>query len=130
MDTFPAPDSNSVASSVAAVRQAWLDAVRVGDVKRLAAMVTGNVVVVHGNGRGGARQRASYCNSWARRKCSAERDSTGVDPPTGLHLIWLYARYQSSRVSGRRLSPWSGLARRVWYTFKQLLRNLYAAPAM
>ena len=51
MDTFPAPDSNSVASSVAAVRQAWLDAVRTGDIERLAAMVTDDVVVVHGNGR-------------------------------------------------------------------------------
>jgi len=51
VDTFPAPDSNSVASSVAAVRQAWLDAVRAGDLERLAAMVTDDVVVVHGNGR-------------------------------------------------------------------------------
>jgi len=49
--TFPAPDSNSVASCVAAVRQAWLDAVGAGDVERLAAFVTHDVVVVHGNGR-------------------------------------------------------------------------------
>ena len=51
VDTFPTPDSNSVASSVAAVRQAWLDAVGAGDVERLAAMVNDDVVVVHGNGR-------------------------------------------------------------------------------
>ena len=51
METFPAPDIGSVTSSVAAVRQAWLDAVRTGDVERLAAMVTDDVVVVHGNGR-------------------------------------------------------------------------------
>jgi len=51
VDTFPAPDSNSVASSVAAARQAWLYAVKAGDVERLAAMVTDDVVVVHGNGR-------------------------------------------------------------------------------
>ena len=51
MHTFPTPGSNSVASSVAAFRQAWLDAVRAGDVERLAAMVTDDVVVVHGNGR-------------------------------------------------------------------------------
>jgi len=51
VETFPAPDINSVTSSVAAVRQAWLDAVRTGDVERLAAMVTDDVVVVHGNGR-------------------------------------------------------------------------------
>ena len=38
MDAFPAPDSNLVASSAAAVRQAWLDAVAAGDVERIAAM--------------------------------------------------------------------------------------------
>ena len=51
MDTFPEPDSNSVTSSIAAVRQARLDAVRAADAERLAAMVTDDVVVVHGNGR-------------------------------------------------------------------------------
>ena len=51
MHNFRTPDSNSVASSVAAVRQAWLDAVGAGDVERLAAMVTDDVVVVDGNGR-------------------------------------------------------------------------------
>jgi uncharacterized protein (TIGR02246 family) len=51
VDTFPEPDSNTVPSSIAAVRQAWLDAVRAGDAERLAAMVTDDVVVVHGNGR-------------------------------------------------------------------------------
>jgi len=49
--TLPTPDSNSVVSSVAAVREAWLDALRAGDVERLAAMVADDVVVVHGNGR-------------------------------------------------------------------------------
>lgn len=51
MDTFPEPDINLAFSSIAAVRQAWLDAVRAGDAERLAAMVTDDVVVVHGNGR-------------------------------------------------------------------------------
>ena len=51
MDTFPEPHCNSVPSSITAVRQAWLDAVRAGDAERLAAMVTDDVVVVHGNGR-------------------------------------------------------------------------------
>jgi len=37
--------------SIAAVRQAWLDAVKAGDAERLAALVTDDVVVVHGNGR-------------------------------------------------------------------------------
>ena len=38
MDIFPEPDGNTVTSSITAVR-------------RLAAMVTNDVVVVHGNGR-------------------------------------------------------------------------------
>lgn len=38
-------------SSIAAVRQEWLDAVKAGDAERLAALVTDDVVVVHGNGR-------------------------------------------------------------------------------
>ncbi len=51
MNTFPEQESNSVATSIAAVRQAWLDAIRAADVERLVAMVTNDVVVVHGNGR-------------------------------------------------------------------------------
>jgi uncharacterized protein (TIGR02246 family) len=51
VDTFPEPQSNTVTSTIAAVRQAWLDAVRAGDAERLAAMVTDDVVVMHGNGR-------------------------------------------------------------------------------
>ncbi len=51
MDILPQPKTSSVASSVAAVRQAWLDAIRAADVERLAALVTDDVVVVHGNGR-------------------------------------------------------------------------------
>jgi uncharacterized protein (TIGR02246 family) len=44
-------DERSLLSSVAAVRRAWLEAVRAGDFERLAAMVTDDVVVVHGDGR-------------------------------------------------------------------------------
>jgi uncharacterized protein (TIGR02246 family) len=51
VNTFPEPDGNTVVSSIAAVRQAWLVAVRTGDAEQLAAMVTDDVVVVHGNGR-------------------------------------------------------------------------------
>lgn len=39
------------ASKIAAVREAWLAAVKAGDANRLAEMVTDDVVVVHGNGR-------------------------------------------------------------------------------
>jgi len=41
----------SVVSSIAAVRQAWLDAIKAADVEQLASLVTDDVVVVHGNGR-------------------------------------------------------------------------------
>ena len=51
MDTLPEANGNTVASSIAAIRQAWLNAVRAGDAERLAAMVADDVVVVHGNGR-------------------------------------------------------------------------------
>lgn len=51
MNASQEPDRDTVTSSIAALRQAWLNAVRSGDVERLAAMVTDDVVVVHGNGR-------------------------------------------------------------------------------
>jgi len=44
-------DRNSAISPTAAICQAWLDAVRAGDVERLASLVTDDVVVVHANGR-------------------------------------------------------------------------------
>src|SRR5215831_15028890 len=43
--------ADDVASAIAVVRQAWLDAVRERDVERLGAPVTDDVVVVHGHGR-------------------------------------------------------------------------------
>ena len=51
MRAFPRPEANSVVASIAAVREAWLEAVRASDAERLAAMVTEDVVVVHGDGR-------------------------------------------------------------------------------
>jgi len=51
MGIFPQHETNSVASSLAAVRQAWLNAVRAFDAQRLAALMTDDVVVVHGDGR-------------------------------------------------------------------------------
>jgi len=51
MDTIPKPDDDSTPSSIDAVRRAWLDAIRTADVERLAALVTDDVVVVHGTGR-------------------------------------------------------------------------------
>jgi len=51
MDISPQQEASFVIASIAAVRQAWLEAVRAADAGRLAAMVTDDVVVVHGNGR-------------------------------------------------------------------------------
>ena len=52
MGTIPKPNSDSAASSsVEALRHAWLHAIRNADVERLAALVTDDVVVVHGTGR-------------------------------------------------------------------------------
>jgi uncharacterized protein (TIGR02246 family) len=50
MGIFRQQETSPVALSIAAVRQAWLHAVRASDAERLAAMVTDEVVVVHGNG--------------------------------------------------------------------------------
>jgi uncharacterized protein (TIGR02246 family) len=44
-------DRDSAVTSITALRQAWLRAVRSSDVERLASLVTDDVVVVHGNGR-------------------------------------------------------------------------------
>ena len=50
MNPLPESDAN-VASSIAAIRESWLDAVKAGDTEEIAAMVTDDVVMVHGNGR-------------------------------------------------------------------------------
>jgi len=51
MGTIPKPDDDSTSSSIDAVRQAWLAAIRAADIERLAALVTDDIVVVHGTGR-------------------------------------------------------------------------------
>ena len=87
MDTFSKPDRNSVASSIAAVRQAWLDAVRAGDAERLAAMVTDDVVVVHGNGR-----------------CLRGRDELKADFLNGFRMFSIEQNVSSAEVVVR--GPW------------------------
>jgi len=51
MHASPQQEPNPIASTIAAMRQAWLDAVTAADAGRVAALVTDDVVVVHGNGR-------------------------------------------------------------------------------
>jgi uncharacterized protein (TIGR02246 family) len=65
------PDSSidSDVSKIAAVREAWLAAVKVGDANRLADMATDDVVVVHGNGRcvcGKQELKADFLDGFAR----------------------------------------------------------------
>jgi uncharacterized protein (TIGR02246 family) len=61
-------------SSIDAVRQAWLDAIRDGDVERLATLVTDDVVIVHGSGRcvrGRDELKMDFRNAFAA--CSIEQ---------------------------------------------------------
>ncbi len=80
MGIFAQQGTNSVASSIAAVRQAWLDAIRSADVERLAAMVTVDVVVVHGNGRcvrGREELKADFLKAF--EACSIEQKVQDVE---------------------------------------------------
>jgi ketosteroid isomerase-like protein len=47
----PNSDTDSAISKIAALREAWIAAVKANDADRLSAMVTDEVVVIHGNGR-------------------------------------------------------------------------------
>ncbi|HEY4051357.1 MAG TPA: DUF4440 domain-containing protein, partial [Acidobacteriaceae bacterium] len=65
------PDSSidSDVSKIAAIREAWLAAVKAGDANRLADMVTDDVVVVHDNGRcvcGKQELKADFLDGFAR----------------------------------------------------------------
>jgi uncharacterized protein (TIGR02246 family) len=51
MGTISQSDSDSTSSSISAVRQTWLDAIRAADVERLATLITDDIVVIHGTGR-------------------------------------------------------------------------------
>jgi len=65
--TSAARDSDS--SKIAALRQAWLAAVKASDAESLAQMLTDDVVVVHGNGRcvcGKEAVRADFLEGFRR----------------------------------------------------------------
>ena len=47
MNSSPGLNHDSL-SSIATARRAWLDAMRSSDIDRLAAMVTDDIVVIHG----------------------------------------------------------------------------------
>jgi ketosteroid isomerase-like protein len=51
MDADPQQETSGVVSRIAALWQAWPDAVRASDAERLATMVSEDVVVVHCDGR-------------------------------------------------------------------------------
>jgi len=65
----PESSIDSDVSKIAAVREAWLAAVKAGDADRLADMVTDDVVVVHGNGRcvcGKEELKADFLDGFGR----------------------------------------------------------------
>ena len=51
VNSSPNSDIDSAVSKIAALREAWIAAVKASDADRLSSMVTDDVVVVHGNGR-------------------------------------------------------------------------------
>jgi uncharacterized protein (TIGR02246 family) len=51
LDSSPNSNIESALSKIAALREAWIAAVKASDADRLSAMVTDDVVVVHDNGR-------------------------------------------------------------------------------
>jgi uncharacterized protein (TIGR02246 family) len=51
MDSSSTSATDSDSSKIAALREAWLAAVKASDADSLAQMLTDDVVVVHGNGR-------------------------------------------------------------------------------
>ena len=68
-------------SSITALREAWLDAVKVGDAETLAGMLTDDVVVVHGNGRcvcGKDAVRADFLEGFRRFTIDQRVSSTDV----------------------------------------------------
>lgn len=77
MDSFRA---EAVASSIAAVRQAWLAAAKAGDAEGLVAMVTDDIVVLHGNGRcvhGKDELRADFRRGF--ETCSLEQSMSSAE---------------------------------------------------
>jgi ketosteroid isomerase-like protein len=51
VNSSPNSDIDSAVSKIAALREAWIAAVKASDADRLSSMVTDDVVVVRGNGR-------------------------------------------------------------------------------
>ena len=69
MDSFSTPATESDGVRIAALRQAWLAAVKASDADSLAQMLTDDVVVVHGNGRcvcGKEAVRADFLEGFRR----------------------------------------------------------------
>ena len=51
MSSSPKPDISGDRTKIATVRTAWIEAVKDGDVNRLGALMTGDVVAVHKDGK-------------------------------------------------------------------------------
>ena len=112
MDTFREPDSQTVARAIAAVRQAWLDAVKAGAAERLADMVTDDVVVVHGDGRclhGREALKADFLKGFERFSIEQQVSSAEVI----VRGTWAF---EISRVESRLTPHWVGEAKQVHST--------------
>jgi ketosteroid isomerase-like protein len=69
VNSSPNSDIDSAFAEIAALREDWIAAVKASDADRLSAMVTDDVVVVHGNGRcvcGKNELRADFLKGFAQ----------------------------------------------------------------
>jgi uncharacterized protein (TIGR02246 family) len=69
VSSSPNSDTDSAISKIAALREAWIAAVKANGADRLSAMVTDDVVVIHGNGRcvrGKDELKADFLNGFER----------------------------------------------------------------
>jgi uncharacterized protein (TIGR02246 family) len=81
VNNSPNSDTDSAISKIAALREAWIAAVKANDADRLSAMVTDDVVVVHGNGRcvsGKDDLRADFLKGFERFRIDQKVSSADV----------------------------------------------------
>ena len=81
MDCSSTSATDSDGSKIAALREAWLVAVKASDADSLAQMLTDDVVVVHGNGRcvcGKEAVKADFLEGFGRFAISQKLSATEV----------------------------------------------------
>jgi ketosteroid isomerase-like protein len=81
VNSSPTSDTDSAISKIAALREAWIAAVKANDADCLSAMVTDDVVVVHRNGRcvcGKDEPRADFLKGFERFRIDQKVSSADV----------------------------------------------------